>query len=184
VLGQRIALTLRMTRRFVKCLLLGVTFTAVGFGRETDATWIRGVFTGESPRPVVTSEPEAWQQASSIADDTPGAFVLVGSGHSMQPLYTPGTILVLRQLPFEELKRGQTVLYRSRARKVVAHVLIAKARDGWRVRGLNNRIHDMEPVQTENLVGVVVAAFKPVTVTRSRSASLATLRLPARPPVN
>jgi hypothetical protein len=170
-----------MRRALLRLGLLTVLLTGAD-AREADAEWIRGVYTGESPRPVVTSEPEAWRQASAIADHTPGAFVLVGSGHSMQPLYTPGTILVLRQLPFEELKRGQTVLYRSKAEKIVAHILVAKARDGWRARGLNNRIHDMEPVQTDNLVGVVVAAFKPLP--RGRSVSLATLRLAARPPVN
>ncbi|MFZ5495928.1 MAG: hypothetical protein ACOZE5_11420 [Verrucomicrobiota bacterium] len=125
------------------------------------------------------AEAEAWQRAAEIAENTPGAFVLVGTGRSMQPLYRPGTILVLRQLAFTDLKRGQTALYRSKDRHVVAHVLVAKARDGWRARGLNNRIHDMEPVQADNLVGVVVAAFQPVG--RSRSVSLALIS-PVKPP--
>lgn len=85
----------------------------------------------------------------------------------MQPLYAPGTILVLQQLPFAELKRGQTALYRTKQKKIVAHVLVTKARDGWRVQGLNNPIHDMEPVVAENFVGVVVAAFNPVAPARS-----------------
>ncbi len=129
--------------------------------RESDVAWIRGVYTGESPRPIALTEPEAWQRAAAIADHTPGAFVLMGMGQSMQPLYGPNTILVLRQLNYRDLKRGQTVLYRNQAQRVVAHVLVARVRDGWRVQGLNNRIHDMEPVLPENLVGVVVAAFKP-----------------------
>jgi signal peptidase I len=87
--------------------------------------------------------------------------VLVGAGHSMRPLYEAGTILVLRQIPYEQLERGQTVLYRTEQRKVVAHVLVARARDGWRARGLNNPQHDMEPVQPENYVGVVIAAYQP-----------------------
>jgi signal peptidase I len=146
---------------------------AAAHASEADAVWIRGVYTGGSPRPVRVTEPEAWQRAAEIADNTPGAFVLVGTGQSMQPLYSPGTVLVLQQLPFGELKRGQTALYRSKGQKIVAHVLVAKARDGWRVQGLNNRIHDMEPVQSENFVGIVVAAFKPVS--RTRSVSLAAL---------
>jgi signal peptidase I len=171
-----------MKRRVLSSLGLAAVLLTGATARETDAEWIRGVYTGESPRPVMATEPEAWQQASRIADHTPGAFVLVGSGQSMQPLYTPGTILVLRQLPFNELKRGQTVIYRSKENKIVAHVLVAKARDGWRARGLNNRIHDMEPVQSANFVGVVVAAFKPVS--RNRPVSVATLRLPVPPSVN
>lgn len=140
---------------------------------ETGA-WIRGVFTGSSPRPLVTTEEIAWQRASEMAESVSGGFVLVGSGHSMQPLYGPDTILVLRNLPFNELQRGQTALYRNREGKVIAHVLVSHTRDGWRARGLNNRLHDMEPVLSENLVGVVIAAFKPVA--GKRPASFAALR--------
>lgn len=182
MLGAACAILPGMMRRVFQCLGLISGLFASAAAREIDEAWIRGVYTGASPRPVVTSEPEAWQQAARIADHTPGAFVLIGSGHSMQPLYTPGTILVLQQLPFSRLKRGQTVLYRSKANKVVAHVLVAKARDGWRARGLNNRIHDMEPVRSENLVGVVVAAFKPRAP--HRVASLASLPPAALAPVN
>ena len=134
----------------------------VGAARETDEPWIRGVFTGKSPRAVSLSETDAWQQAGAFADKAPDSFVLVGSGQSMQPLYAPGAILVLQQFPYELLEPGQTVLYRNRARKIVAHVLVARARDGWRVAGLNNRRHDMEPVLPGNLVGVVIAAFQPL----------------------
>ncbi len=133
----------------------------VGFAREADDPWIRGIFTGKSPRAVTLDESEAWQRASTMSMRAPASFVLVGSGQSMQPLYAPGTILVLQQFPFELLERGQTVLYRNQARKVVAHVLVARGRDGWRAAGLNNRIHDPEPVRAENLVGVVIGAFAP-----------------------
>lgn len=171
-----------MLRRNLQCLGIATLVATGAAASDTDENWIRGIFTGESPRPVLTSEPEAWQQANQVAGQTPGALVLVGSGQSMHPLYTTGTILVLQQLPFTQLKRGQTVLYRSKESKIVAHVLVARARDGWRARGLNNRIHDMEPVQSDNLVGVVVAAFKPVTP--SRPVSLATLHLSRRPALN
>lgn len=147
-----------------RCMLSSVCLLSASLAataQGTDDVWIRGVYTGESPRPVDMTESVAWQRASSLADHTPGAFVLVGSGRSMQPLYTPGTILVLRQFPYAKLKRGQTVLYRNKDKQVVAHVLVAPTRDGWRVRGLNNPTQDMEPVQPDNLVGVVIAAFRP-----------------------
>ncbi len=133
---------------------------------ELDNPWIRGIFTGKSPRPVVTSEPEAWQQASQLAENTDGAFVLVGGGESMQPLYQPGTILVLQSLPYTALQPGQTALYRNKANKIDAHVLVTKARDGWRAIGLNNRIDDMEPVCADNLVGVIIAAYQPTATSR------------------
>lgn len=150
--------------RQVSCVLAGLVLSAgfVGAAQETDDPWIRGVFTGKSPRAVTLAETDAWQRASTVAEHAPDSFVLVGSGRSMQPLYTPGTILVLQQFPYELLERGQTVLYRNAARKIVAHVLVAKVRDGWRVAGLNNRDHDMEPVSAANLVGVVIAAFQPL----------------------
>ena len=97
---------------------------------------------------------------------TPKAFVLVGSGKSMQPLYAAGTILVLQRCAYDKLQSGQTALYRNKAGKVVAHVLITRARDGWRATGLNNRSHDMEPVVADNLVGIVIAAFQPLSGSR------------------
>jgi hypothetical protein len=79
----------------------------------------------------------------------------------MRPLYEPGTILVLQQVPFSGLKRGQTVLYRNQQQKIVAHVLVTRAHDGWRAQGLNNPRHDMEPIREANLVGIVIAAYQP-----------------------
>jgi signal peptidase I len=141
-------------------LLLIAVSTAKG--RDNPDLWVRGIYVGCSPRPVFADEPQAWQLASTCAEGTPESFVLIGSGRSMQPLYNPGTILVLRHLPYGELQRGQTVLYRNQANKVVAHVLVTKARDGWRTQGLGNASHDMEPVRGDNLVGVVIAAFSPL----------------------
>jgi signal peptidase I len=134
----------------------------VGTASELNQPWIRGVFTGRSPRPVVAQETAAWQHAGELAAKTRGAFVLVGSGQSMQPLYAPGTIMVLQACAYPQLQSGQTVLYRNKSGKIVAHVLIAKARDGWRTAGLNNPVHDMEPVVADNLVGIVIAAFQPI----------------------
>lgn len=139
--------------------------------RETDHTWIRGVFTGKSPRAVTLAETDAWQRASTCAEHAPNSFVLVGTGQSMQPLYAPGTILVLQQYPYELLERGQTVLYRNHDHQIVAHVLVARTRDGWRVAGLNNARHDMEPVQPGNLVGVVIAAYQPLSAARVQFAA-------------
>ena len=143
-------------------LLCGLLGPAFGAARETDDLWIRGIFTGNSPRPVPVAESDAWERAGALARQTPGAVVLVGFGESMLPLYPPGTILVLQPLAFENLARGQTAIYRNRAHQVVAHTLVAKARDGWRSAGINNRIHDMDAVQAANLLGVVIAAFLPM----------------------
>jgi hypothetical protein len=144
----------------------------VGAARETEDPWVHGIYTGGSPRPVAAAEPEAWRRAHNLAELTPAAFVLVGGGESMRPLYAPGTILVLQRRPYAMLERGQTALYRNRSGQVVAHVLIAKARDGWRVAGINNPVHDMEPVRPENLVGIVIAAYQPQSAGRVQYAAL------------
>ncbi len=143
------------------CGMLLIVATGTTAKAESTA-WIRGIYTRGSPRPQLVSEEKAWQRAITLAEATPDAFVLVGTGSSMQPLYDSATILVLRQLPYQDLQRGQTVLYRNKRGKIVAHVLVSRTRDGWRAQGLNNHTHDMEPVQAENLVGIVLAAFKPV----------------------
>jgi hypothetical protein len=153
----------------VGLLLLGT----ISGAKETDDLWIRGVFTGKSPRAVALVESQAWQRAGAMAERAPDSFVLVGSGRSMQPLYAPGTILVLQRFPYELLERGQTVLYRNHAQHIVGHVLVARTRDGWRVAGLNNSAHDMEPVSAKNLVGVVIAAFQPLPTARTQLAALA-----------
>lgn len=149
---------------------LVLTCAAIAASASEPDVWIRGTYTGASPRPVTAHAAQAWQQANALAERTDRAFVLVGSGDSMRPLYRAGTILVLRQIPFGRLQLGQTVLYRTGQRKVVAHVLVARGHDGWRARGLNNPQHDMEPVQPDNYVGVVIAAYQPTE-------SVATVRL-------
>lgn len=150
-------------RQSVQLLVFGaVLATCVAAPDETRDDWIRGVFTGHSPRPEIVAESEAWQRAEQIVSTMPDAFTLVGGGRSMQPLYPSGTILVLRAVDFTALRPGQTALYRNGAQRAVAHVLIAKCRDGWRVRGLNNATFDPEAVVADNLLGIVVAAFTPV----------------------
>lgn len=144
----------RLTARWI----LGVSaLCLVGPAEATDAkSWNRGVFTGHSPRPqAVAAAPDGAGPAAEFRD----GFAVLGRGRSMHPLYPTGTLLVLRPVRYDELRRGQTVVYRSRAGRPVAHVLVTRTRDGWRARGLNNRRHDFEPVHAGNLLGVVVAAY-------------------------
>lgn len=143
---------------------------------ETRDPWIRGTFTGNSPRARALPEPTAWREAQTTVARTPGAFILIGTGRSMEPLYPAGTLLVLREADYPSLRSGQTVVYRSEAGRAVGHVLVAKARDGWRAKGLNNHTHDLEPVVAGNMIGVVIAAYRPLhdpnqPVARARSAS-------------
>lgn len=137
---------------------------------ETADPWIRGVFTGRSPRAISCGESDAWREAIDLVSRTPGAFILQGTGQSMMPLYPPGTLLVIQETNFADLRSGQTVIYRNERQRAVGHVLVAKARDGWRARGLNNYTHDGEPVTESKVIGVVIAAYAPPSTPAPRTA--------------
>ncbi len=116
----------------------------------------------ESPVPQTVPAAIAESVANSVARQVGGAAIR-RSGNSMQPLNNDGVIMVVAPTKFDELKRGQTVVYKNREGRHVAHVLVAKCKKGWRVTGLNNRTHDGQGVNSENLHGVVVNAFHPVS---------------------
>jgi signal peptidase I len=149
-------------RRCRQILLAGAIAATLPAIAEPAPNWISGVYAGKSPRAIALPATAAWQRARALSTAEPRAFVVVGTGQSMQPLYPPGTLLVLRAVSFSELQAGQTAVYRNQSHHAIAHVLVAKTRDGWRVAGLNNPMHDMEPVVAGNLVGVVIAAYQPL----------------------
>jgi signal peptidase I len=123
--------------------------------------WVRGIYIGSSPAPLLLPAGAARVTAQHLARQHQQGRVLVGSGQSMAPLYQAGTLMVVYPADFDSLQRGQTVVYRNAARQLVAHVLVAKARDGWRATGLNNGRPDRDGVRADNLVGVVIAAIQP-----------------------
>tara|TARA_R110002111_G_scaffold10545_1_gene33906 strand:+ start:279 stop:770 length:492 start_codon:yes stop_codon:yes gene_type:complete len=132
-------------------------------GPTIKATYIAGNYV-ISPAAQFAAPSTARLKAYQIAVSLPGAYVVEGKGRSMQPLYQSGTLLVVQPTPFEKLSRGMSVVFQSRNRSIT-HVLVAKTKDGWRTTGLNNRRHDYVTVNSENIRGVVVAAFTPVTGT-------------------
>ena len=82
----------------------------------------------------------------------------------MLPLYSSGNLLVVKPVAFEKLTRGMSVVFRKDNRNI-AHVLLAKTKDGWRTTGLNNRRNDYISVNADNIRGVVVAAYTPISGT-------------------
>ncbi len=150
--------------RLISALLIvfGCTcFTSPLFaGPKTKATYIAGNFV-LSPAAEFATASTARLKAHQAATLIPGAYVVEGRGRSMQPLYQSGTLLVVKPTAYEKLTRGMSVVFRSRNRSIT-HVLVAKTKDGWRTTGLNNRRHDYVCVNSDNIRGVVVAAFTPV----------------------
>ncbi len=149
--------------KLARSLLLLVALASTVQAGRGDSDWIRGIYTKGSPAPHQLPSALTLGEAQAVAARTEGAMVITGRGNSMAPLYPDGTVLVVARRAYSELSRGMTVVYRNRANRSVAHVLVARANDGWRVTGLNNRTHDGEGVDAANLVGVVVAAFQPVS---------------------
>ncbi len=148
--------------KFARNLLVLLALVSTLQAGQGSSDWIRGVYTKGSPAPKRIPSILTLSEAQSLAAQTEGCSVITGRGNSMAPLYPDGTVLVVAQQPYDALARGMTVVYRNRANRSVAHVLVARANDGWRVTGLNNRNHDGEGVDAANLVGVVIAAFQPI----------------------
>lgn len=125
--------------------------------------YIAGHYVAGSPQPELRSPGEAAALARDIVAANPGAFVIRGQGESMQPLYPSGTLLVVRPVPYEQLQRGMTVMFRQDgANRSIAHVLVAKTANGWRTAGLKNRRDDYVCVNASNIAGVVIAAYTEV----------------------
>ncbi len=116
--------------------------------------------TQQSPAPTAgASQREIWHDAELLAARESGRDVLVGAGESMAPVYGDGSVLVIRPVPYEQLRAGMTVVYLNREGRRVAHRLWRQEAKGWRARGLNNTEPDAELVTPQNLLGVVYASL-------------------------
>lgn len=99
----------------------------------------------------------AERQAGGSAD----TFVVVGSGHSMEPVYPHGTALVVRERSYKNLRPGMGVVYRNARGLYVAHMVVEHLPRGWIAIGLNSQEPDDELVTQKNFIGVITAAFVP-----------------------
>ena len=132
-----------------------------GAKSETFESYVAGNYVKGTPRAELRSRSDAIKLATRMAATLPGAFVLHGKGNSMLPIYTSGTLLVVTPVPFAQLSRGMSVVF-CKDNHTVAHVLVAKTKDGWRTTGLNNRRQDYLSVNETNILGKIVAAFTPI----------------------
>ena len=105
------------------------------------------------------SKNEAWHDAMLMTRLEGDRLAVLGGGASMQPVYGQGTVLVLKRIPYDDLKLGMTVAYIDHNGVKVVHKLVDKQDGGWRVMGLNNAWIDMDLVTATNLIGVVYATL-------------------------
>lgn len=83
-----------------------------------------------------------------------------GTGLSMEPLIPADAWIVSETLPFEQLERGQVVLFNRSPGRRVAHALLKKTGQGWITVGVNNEsVDDHTRVTRRNYLGVITAAF-------------------------
>lgn len=102
---------------------------------------------------------QAWKDAEMLAQRQTGREALVGGGDSMKPIYGDNTMLVVTPIAYDDLQPGMTVVYTNRRGRRVAHQLLEKLSEGWRVQGFNNAEEDSELVTPQNLIGVVYASL-------------------------
>jgi hypothetical protein len=137
----------------------------------------------QTPASVVVSPGEQMQRAEAAAAQIPGAEALWGVGHSMEPLFTDKTEVVVAPVKFKDLKKGMTVVYVNSAGRMVAHSLTGDVPKGWIAQGVNNDEEDDDLVTSDNLLGVIVQAFA-TTNTEYRVALTKQLIAKGRLPAN
>lgn len=116
--------------------------------------------------PVALVAKDPWKEAELVAQQVPHSRTVVGHGDSMVPLYPPGTVLVLQELHWENLRAGMTVIYSKNPDNpyhMVAHALLKQENDEWLAQGLANQQPDRTLVNRDNYLGTVVAAFRQET---------------------
>ncbi len=111
-----------------------------------------------TPAPVVVDRGTEMKIAEVEAAKS-GATVLWGIGSSMEPLYAPNTAVVIKEMAYNQIKKGMTVVYRKSNGGYVAHSVIGEDRHGYIVQGVNNDEADAVSVNEKNLVGVITAAY-------------------------
>lgn len=132
-----------------------------GCSTQTALKYSPAAVAAMSPGAEVVQPFEAMVLGRKYVAEHPGTEFLVGSGNSMLPLYKDHTVIVTRRIAVSELRAGMTAVYLGDAGRPVAHVLVARTRDGWVAMGVGNAECDATPVTEDNLLGVVVRAFEP-----------------------
>lgn len=127
--------------------------------------------TALSPVAELVAPRDAWRLAEAYAREHPGSDVLVGRGDSMLPLYRDGTVLVVQPIATSELRRSMTAVFIGDHGLPVAHLLTEKTARGWQAIGLGNHDRDLTIVSYDNLIGVVVKAYAPLTRTAQLAVS-------------
>lgn len=81
-------------------------------------------------------------------------FEVYSHGTSMLPAFPIRCFVEVRQVPYRDLRAGDTVMYRNAFWGPTNHRLVRKTRAGWVAKGDNNPGCDLGLVTEANYVGV------------------------------
>lgn len=148
------------TRTFLRlaALTLAVVATTLSAHAGIKSTRLLNKIAQNTPAPMIVEKGSEMKLAEQTAQDN-GGTALWGIGHSMEPLYAPGTAVVVKQIAYDDIKKGMTLVYRKANGGLVAHSVIDEDSRGYVVQGVNNDEADAVSVNEKNIVGVIVAAY-------------------------
>lgn len=124
--------------------------------------------------------------AMAVVAQRPDLSVVRVSGRSMLPYFGEEAVIVMKKIDAARLRVGMIAIYVNRFGEQVAHRVIGRAGDGWRVQGYNNDEPDSTVVNGSNLLGIVYAIFHsagraPVTLAAGSISAIPTVyAAPAR----
>lgn len=134
--------------------------TGVPARRPAAKPWLRPVLYGAG---TVSMLMISMVSSLSLWIGLPWAFLgwsptLVTTG-SMEPLVTPGDVVMVRPLPVDEIVANTVVLFERADGERVLHRVVAAMPDGtFRTQGDANTVPDSEPLHAEQIRGAAVLA--------------------------
>lgn len=134
-------------------------------------TWFSGLVFCLLTAPVFGGVPGAVSLARAEADLAQilerhdDLRVFAASGRSMEPFFDAYTLLLVRSVPVHALRAGMIVVFRDSEGDLVGHRLLRDATGRLRTRGHNNRSFDEVDLNSQNLVGAVVATIRTADIT-------------------
>jgi signal peptidase I len=116
-----------------------------------------------TPEPIAPqsslSRDKAIAMAQQAADIMGGRVFTIAPTGSMKPTLDENSVVAVEKVSFEELRKGDIVIYRDAAGLPVVHRLHQQLSGRWMVLGDNNAAVDQETVSPANFVGRVCAIF-------------------------
>ena len=142
----------------VAALALVALVVATGASAGITSKRLLAKIAAHTPAPVIVERGIEMQLAEESAAKL-GGTALWGVGSSMEPLYAPNTAVVVKEVAYDDIKKGMTVVYRKSNGRYVAHSVVGEDARGYIVQGVNNDEPDAISVNENNLIGVITAAF-------------------------